>query len=200
MTARARAQGRAGPAHRRRELEPSHIDARLRSRSAASPRWELAGQDAPSIPRGALDKVELGIAEAIARALTPLRLAEGAGDGERGLAPASGSSSCSASHVADDAARATSGAGRAPRRCVRRSAARPTARCWLDLKEAAEDGMGPHGLLVGATGSGKSELLRSLVTGLARRTHPSKLVFRARRLQGRRDLRGPRRGSRTSRA
>ncbi|WP_420123055.1 type VII secretion protein EccCa [Nakamurella sp.] len=41
----------------------------------------------------------------------------------------------------------------------------------LDLKEAAEGGMGPHGLIVGATGSGKSELLRTLVLGLAI-THP----------------------------
>ena len=32
----------------------------------------------------------------------------------------------------------------------------------LDLKEAAHDGMGPHGLCVGATGSGKSEFLRTL--------------------------------------
>ena len=36
----------------------------------------------------------------------------------------------------------------------------------LDLKEAAQEGMGPHGLCVGATGSGKSELLRTLVLGL----------------------------------
>ncbi|MEK8143000.1 FtsK/SpoIIIE domain-containing protein [Streptomyces sp. M10(2022)] len=36
----------------------------------------------------------------------------------------------------------------------------------LDLKESAQGGMGPHGLIVGATGSGKSELLRTLVTGL----------------------------------
>ncbi|GAA1879865.1 type VII secretion protein EccCa [Asanoa iriomotensis] len=42
----------------------------------------------------------------------------------------------------------------------------------LDLKESALDGMGPHGLLVGATGSGKSELLRTLVLGLAA-THSS---------------------------
>ncbi|MUN40423.1 type VII secretion protein EccCa [Actinomadura litoris] len=37
----------------------------------------------------------------------------------------------------------------------------------LDLKEAASLGMGPHGLCVGATGSGKSELLRTLVLALA---------------------------------
>ncbi|MFE3221378.1 type VII secretion protein EccCa [Streptomyces antimycoticus] len=37
----------------------------------------------------------------------------------------------------------------------------------LDLKEAAQGGMGPHGLCVGATGSGKSELLRTLVLALA---------------------------------
>ncbi len=36
----------------------------------------------------------------------------------------------------------------------------------LDLKEAAHFGMGPHGLCIGATGSGKSELLRTLVLGL----------------------------------
>jgi S-DNA-T family DNA segregation ATPase FtsK/SpoIIIE len=37
----------------------------------------------------------------------------------------------------------------------------------LDFKEAALEGMGPHGLLIGATGSGKSELLRTLVISLA---------------------------------
>jgi S-DNA-T family DNA segregation ATPase FtsK/SpoIIIE len=46
----------------------------------------------------------------------------------------------------------------------------------LDLKEAAEGGMGPHGLLVGATGSGKSELLRTLVTGLALTHAPEQLA------------------------
>jgi ESX secretion system protein EccC len=42
----------------------------------------------------------------------------------------------------------------------------------LDLKESAQGGSGPHGLCIGATGSGKSELLRTLVLGLVA-THSS---------------------------
>ena len=41
----------------------------------------------------------------------------------------------------------------------------------LDLKESAELGMGPHGICIGATGSGKSEMLRTLITALAL-SHP----------------------------
>jgi S-DNA-T family DNA segregation ATPase FtsK/SpoIIIE len=47
----------------------------------------------------------------------------------------------------------------------------------LDLKEPAQRGDGPHGLLVGATGSGKSELLRTLITGLAVQHSPRWLRF-----------------------
>lgn len=36
----------------------------------------------------------------------------------------------------------------------------------LDIREAAAGGMGPHGLCVGATGSGKSELLRTVALGM----------------------------------
>jgi DNA segregation ATPase FtsK/SpoIIIE, S-DNA-T family len=47
----------------------------------------------------------------------------------------------------------------------------------LDLKESALAGMGPHGLMVGATGSGKSELLRTLVCALALMHSPEVLAF-----------------------
>lgn len=45
----------------------------------------------------------------------------------------------------------------------------------LDIKESAQNGMGPHGMLIGATGSGKSEVLRTLVLSLAM-THSSEAL------------------------
>ena len=45
---------------------------------------------------------------------------------------------------------------------------------WLDLKEAGEGGQGPHGMLTGMTGSGKSKTQRELVLALAM-LHPPEM-------------------------
>jgi DNA segregation ATPase FtsK/SpoIIIE, S-DNA-T family len=47
----------------------------------------------------------------------------------------------------------------------------------IDFKEAAERGMGPHGLIIGATGSGKSELLRTIIVSLAVTHDPQTVNF-----------------------
>jgi S-DNA-T family DNA segregation ATPase FtsK/SpoIIIE len=47
----------------------------------------------------------------------------------------------------------------------------------VDLKESAQLGMGPHGLCVGATGSGKSEVLRTMVMALMATHSPEDLSF-----------------------
>jgi S-DNA-T family DNA segregation ATPase FtsK/SpoIIIE len=45
----------------------------------------------------------------------------------------------------------------------------------LDIKEPAENGMGPHGLCIGATGSGKSEFLRTVALSMMARNPPDVL-------------------------
>ncbi|MET8909354.1 type VII secretion protein EccCa [Micromonospora sp. NPDC004551] len=123
---------------------------------------------------GAADALEPADAEAVARRLAPLRLA---GTARGPDAPPGAEPGLPELLGLGDPASFTAEQGWAPR------AARDRLRVpvgvgadggaiELDLKESAQDGMGPHGLLIGATGSGKSELLRTLVLGLAA-THSS---------------------------
>ncbi len=46
---------------------------------------------------------------------------------------------------------------------------------YLDIKEHAESGSGPHGIVVGTAGSGKSEFLRTLLLSLVATTHPDQV-------------------------
>nr|BFD84853.1 type VII secretion protein EccC [Streptomyces sp. Xyl84] len=126
----------------------------------------------PVSAHGTVDEVGVPFAEGLARMLAPLRLsAESMVD-----APLTGPVDFADLLGIDDVARLDLDRLWAPRgeRAFLRvpigvsDAHEPVL---LDLKESSELGMGPHGLCVGATGSGKSELLRTLVLALVA-THP----------------------------
>ncbi|MFG2063422.1 type VII secretion protein EccCa [Micromonospora sp. NPDC048871] len=123
---------------------------------------------------GTPDALSVAEAEAVARRLAPLRLATATGGTEAvpgvepGLPELLGLGDPTGFTVEQGwAARSARGRLRVPIGVGVDGGA-----IELDLKESAQDGMGPHGLLIGATGSGKSELLRTLVLGLAA-THSS---------------------------
>ncbi|MFC0503906.1 type VII secretion protein EccCa [Micromonospora costi] len=123
---------------------------------------------------GTADRLDLADAEAVARRLAPLRLA-GAARGPDG--PAHADPGLPDLLGLGDPRTFTAEQGWAPRPARERlrvpiGVGVDGGAVELDLKESAQDGMGPHGLLIGATGSGKSELLRTLVLGLAA-THSS---------------------------
>ncbi|HEV2640382.1 MAG TPA: type VII secretion protein EccCa [Actinocrinis sp.] len=117
---------------------------------------------------GNSDRLAVTQAEALARQLAPLRTGGGSGDDEPLL---SALDFTDLMGIGDPGAFDT-------RRSWRRLAPQDRLRVpigvgmngepvILDIKEAALGGMGPHGLCIGATGSGKSEVLRTLVLALA---------------------------------
>src|SRR5699024_5470944 len=125
----------------------------------------IAGLSAAGVEDfGAVDSASAPEAEAVARALAGYRVTSGASPGAGG-GPRSG---LMALLGIDDPFALR------PETAWRRRSGRERLRVpigvdpsglpvEIDLKEAAENGMGPHGLCIGATGSGKSELLRTLV-------------------------------------
>ncbi|QIY94522.1 type VII secretion protein EccCa [Streptomyces sp. S1D4-11] len=141
----------------------------------------IAVEDLRSAPvaHGTSDAVSTPSAEGIARLLTPLRLsAESAAEGT----PVSGPVDFPGLLGIEDPAALDISRLWAPRgeREFLRVPIGLTDRhepVLLDLKESSELGMGPHGLCVGATGSGKSELLRTLVLALTATHSPEDLAL-----------------------
>ncbi|MFF8279531.1 type VII secretion protein EccCa [Streptomyces lateritius] len=124
---------------------------------------------------GVPDGISLPAAEALARQLAPLRMG-GGDDDEPLLANLDFTDLLNLGDAASvDVARTWRPRSVAERLRVPIGVGEDGQPVMLDLKEAAQEGMGPHGLCVGATGSGKSELLRTLVLGLAV-THSSETL------------------------
>ncbi|MFF4494861.1 type VII secretion protein EccCa [Streptomyces sp. NPDC001546] len=124
---------------------------------------------------GVPDTLSLPAAEALARQLAPLRTG-GGDDDEPLLANLDFTDLLNLGDAASvDVSRTWRPRSAGERLRVPIGVGEDGAPVMLDLKEAAQEGMGPHGLCVGATGSGKSELLRTLVLGLAV-THTSETL------------------------
>ncbi|MEU0129174.1 type VII secretion protein EccCa [Streptomyces sp. NPDC006289] len=151
--------------------EPGHVGIRVTVDGPDVLIEDLREQE-PVSAHGTVDEVGIPFAEGLARMLAPLRLsAESLVD-----APLTGAVDFAGLLGVDDVAHldlARLWAPRGERAFLRvpigiSDSHQPVL---LDLKESSELGMGPHGLCVGATGSGKSELLRALVLALVM-THP----------------------------
>ncbi|MEU9665649.1 type VII secretion protein EccCa [Streptomyces bobili] len=129
-----------------------------------------------AVYEGTPDALSYESAEVLARQLAPLRMASGGDDDEPLLANLEFTDLLSLGDAASvDPLRTWRPRSMAERLRVPIGVGEDGRPVMLDLKEAAQEGMGPHGLCVGATGSGKSELLRTLVLGLAV-THSSETL------------------------
>ncbi|MGW5733539.1 MULTISPECIES: type VII secretion protein EccCa [Streptomyces] len=158
--------------------EPDQVSVRITVDGDQVSVEDLRAPDAPP-GHGTADEMSPAGAEGLSRMLAPLRLsAESAAEGT----PISGPVDFPTLLGIDDPAALDLGKLWAPRgeRDFLRVPIGLNDRhepVLLDLKESSELGMGPHGLCVGATGSGKSELLRTLVLALAATHSPEDLAL-----------------------
>lgn len=126
--------------------------------------------------QGRLDRCDTAAAEGLARLLAPLRLSRESAQDPGGAGSGDFLSLLGLS-VPQDLPLRSLWAPRSDRDLLRVPIGvdQNGEPVLLDLKEPAQLGMGPHGLCVGATGSGKSELLRALVLALLV-THPPEVL------------------------
>ncbi|WP_081883485.1 type VII secretion protein EccCa, partial [Glycomyces tenuis] len=160
--------------------EPEHTAARLTvegERLTVTRVDRAEGHVSETALSGRPDPVDPAVLTAIARALSPWRLdaddASHALTGVHGLTDILGVDD----PAAVDPARTWAPRGESELLRVPFAVDADGRVVELDLKESALGGMGPHGLIVGATGSGKSETLRTLVAALAVRHPPERLAL-----------------------
>lgn len=166
--------------------EPSDVRVRITATSTEDGRTDLHVVDARDVAEGepapvqsaVCDRVEPTVMTAVARGLAPLRLSADAEERTEssaaiGIAELIGTDDVTALDTA------RTWRPRAPRDFLRVPIGVDDfgAPLLLDLKESAQLGMGPHGICIGATGSGKSEMLRTLVLGLAVSHPPEDLTM-----------------------
>lgn len=161
-------------------LEPSHVDVRVLFSPDRSFKVQLLDRGEIREPesgekgyaervlyggdKGTLDEVSPAIAESVARGVSPLRLVEDASpDSALERTIALDDMLGIANFASYDIEQAWAPNGERSFLNVPFGIGADGEPMRLDIKESAKSGMGPHGLCVGATGSGKSEVLRTLV-------------------------------------
>ncbi|WP_316670811.1 type VII secretion protein EccCa [uncultured Propionibacterium sp.] len=155
--------------------EPSDVSARLVVGGRGT-RLELRGAEHGTVESIAVDRTSPARMASLSRTLCPLRLRP-EDRVEEQETPAMSVHELLGIHTPDDIDRTTGWAPRSPADFLRVPIGLDDqgAPVLLDLKESAQFGMGPHGICIGATGSGKSEMLRTLVLTLAMTHSPEDL-------------------------
>ncbi|MGB6180539.1 MAG: type VII secretion protein EccCa [Rhodococcus sp. (in: high G+C Gram-positive bacteria)] len=180
-----------------RDFEPSHVDVRVSISDDASAEVTIVHDldgSAPGRPlddaavrerrlvrgasRGTIDRVEFPLAAAVARKLAPVRLVADAAP----TAPLEATITLDRLLGIADVGTYDVEAMWTPRSLddflnVPFAVGPDGSPIRLNLKESAQEGMGPHGLCVGATGSGKSEVLRTMVLSQAICHSPDRLAL-----------------------
>ncbi|GLY28934.1 type VII secretion protein EccC [Kineosporia sp. NBRC 101731] len=160
-----------------RPLRPGRLTLRLEvaREELTMVRFDRTGGEIRT-PLGRPDTLSAIRANGLARVLSPLRLGATADVGEPMLNNFDLGTLLGVGEIdALDPAKIWARASGPERLRVPLGIAEDGTRVELDIKESAQGGMGPHGLLIGATGSGKSELLRTLIVALAI-THSSEVL------------------------
>ncbi|MEV0800001.1 type VII secretion protein EccCa [Kribbella sp. NPDC050281] len=160
-----------------RVQEPSSVTMRITVYGDDVRIEDLRGQY-PMVASGQVDRLDAAVAEGVARELAPLRLSAESLEEDAQLDDVDFMGLIGIGDVAElDFSQLWK--PRSDRQFLRVPLGVDDngAVVLVDLKESAQLGMGPHGLCIGATGSGKSEVLRTMVLALLATHSPEDLAL-----------------------